>query len=159
MPARRFGLGELKMSSTTVSTFVAVGLLAALCGCSSESQPPPSYVPPTGGSTGSGGTTTTPQGGSGGGSGGTTQPQGGTNPTGGAAGTGNTGGTAGGSAGAAGTAGTGGSGPGDVTAVRPTAGCTLAPPGDLQQGDFTERHMEVSGTKDADSTDSNINGP
>jgi len=147
------------MSSTTVSTFVAAGLLAALCGCTSESgDPPPNYVPPAGGSTSAGGGGAG-GGGAGGGAGGVA-PQGGTGGVAPQGGTGGGGGNAGGAAGTAGTGGDGGgAGAGDITAVRPTMGCTMAPPVDLEQGNFTERHMEVSGTKDPDSTDTNIDGP
>jgi hypothetical protein len=46
----------------------------------------------------------------------------------------------------------------DPTVV-PSAGCSLPAPVDLVQGQFTERSMEVSGVKDADSTDTIIDGP
>jgi hypothetical protein len=49
--------------------------------------------------------------------------------------------------------------PVEITAVVKSAGCTLAPPGDLVQGVMVERHMQVSGTIETDSTDTNIDGP
>ncbi|HVJ17701.1 MAG TPA: hypothetical protein VM686_19905, partial [Polyangiaceae bacterium] len=79
--------------------------------------------------------------------------QGGMPTAGGAAGTGRAG--SGGDAGAAGSE----NEPIDITAVNPTAGCAQVAPGDLVQGVMVERHMEVSGTKDPDSTDTMIDGP